>query len=573
MDLIESIIKNKTTCFFVSPHLDDAAFSAGGLIYYLSDKVDIIVINVFTNSGDGKNTLSAKAYLEQCQVGDPKRLFDHRIAEDYRALTKIDVRIHNLDYTDALWREIKHPGVIRKLIGKFIPELNRLYPTYRFNVISGKFAKEDEKFIYEIGNKIKSIIKDENVKIFCPIGFGNHVDHILVRDICHEFFDDRLVYWSDIPYCLQSSKINNFIKNNHLKKYIFEINAENKIKICESYVSQISQTIKDKKILRNPEIYYINTPNVNNKKLHKLSIGIPAYNEEQNIKYLIDSIINQKQKSYILENIFVISDGSTDNTENIVNEMSKNMKNILLIADGKRKGKTIRLNQLLRLNKSEILACLDADVILSGSNVLEKMSTYFNYKKTALLGFNLKAIESKKFVGKLINNWERIWYKVRKNINNGSSIHNIRGGAFAVRKSLIQKVTIPSHIQQVARYLYHHSDKSNLNFVSAKDAVVLYRTPDNFSDYVSTLSRGDNAETNFLEKTFGKDIHKKYTVPTSIKIKVIAKILLMNPFSTIISFLFVYFARFWAIRRNSLEKPGIWKVTSSTKKAINNIHF
>src|SRR4030042_3118942 len=106
-DFLKNIINNKTHCYFISPHFDDAIFSVGELMQYLSGKVDTTVINIFTSCGAAKNSLSARAYLKQCQQDDAKKLFKVRIDEDQRALTSISAKVHNFGYTDALWRRKK----------------------------------------------------------------------------------------------------------------------------------------------------------------------------------------------------------------------------------------------------------------------------------------------------------------------------------------------------------------------------------------------------------------------------------------------------------------------------------
>lgn len=50
-----------------------------------------------------------------------------------------------------------------------------------------------------------------------------------------------------------------------------------------------------------------------------ISFIIPAYNAEETIKRAIDSCTNQKDASLEFE-IIVVNDGSTDNTEKIINE-------------------------------------------------------------------------------------------------------------------------------------------------------------------------------------------------------------------------------------------------------------
>jgi glycosyltransferase involved in cell wall biosynthesis len=54
------------------------------------------------------------------------------------------------------------------------------------------------------------------------------------------------------------------------------------------------------------------------KNIKTLTIGISAHNEEKNISSLLESIFAQKQRNYVLENIYVVCDGCTDNTESVV---------------------------------------------------------------------------------------------------------------------------------------------------------------------------------------------------------------------------------------------------------------
>lgn len=60
----------------------------------------------------------------------------------------------------------------------------------------------------------------------------------------------------------------------------------------------------------------------------KISIIIPAYNAEMDIKKCIDSILNQTFKDFEL---IIVNDGSNDNTLNICNEYKKNDQRIRVI--------------------------------------------------------------------------------------------------------------------------------------------------------------------------------------------------------------------------------------------------
>ena len=54
------------------------------------------------------------------------------------------------------------------------------------------------------------------------------------------------------------------------------------------------------------------------KKINKLSIIIPAYNEEKTIERILDEVLKVKLINDIQKEIIIINDASTDNTEEIV---------------------------------------------------------------------------------------------------------------------------------------------------------------------------------------------------------------------------------------------------------------
>src|SRR3989344_8939516 len=79
--------------------------------------------------------------------------------------------------------------------------------------------------------------------------------------------------------------------------------------------------------------------------LKKVSIGIPAYNEEANIKNLLTALLAQKQENFELLEIIVISDGSDDNT---VEQAKSLASEKISVIDGKdRKGQAQRQNEIM----------------------------------------------------------------------------------------------------------------------------------------------------------------------------------------------------------------------------------
>ncbi len=98
--------------------------------------------------------------------------------------------------------------------------------------------------------------------------------------------------------------------------------------------------------------------------MKKVSILIPAYNEEGNLINLLPEIndfINKKKLNYDFE-IIVINDGSNDKTENTIIEFKKKINNLILINLKQNMGKAFALDIGIKKCNGEIIASIDADM-------------------------------------------------------------------------------------------------------------------------------------------------------------------------------------------------------------------
>ncbi len=101
----------------------------------------------------------------------------------------------------------------------------------------------------------------------------------------------------------------------------------------------------------------------------KISVIIPAYNEEKNIKKCIQTILKSNYDKNKLE-IICVDDGSTDRTVKVIKELSKKNKNIRLVK-GNHKGKSKALNLGIKNSKLNYVLTVDADTILDRNFIKE----------------------------------------------------------------------------------------------------------------------------------------------------------------------------------------------------------
>ena len=67
----------------------------------------------------------------------------------------------------------------------------------------------------------------------------------------------------------------------------------------------------------------------------KVTIIVPVYNAEENIRFCLDSILNQTAKNF---KVLLINDGSTDNSLKIINDYANKYPDIFKVLTQKNKG-------------------------------------------------------------------------------------------------------------------------------------------------------------------------------------------------------------------------------------------
>ncbi len=170
-----------------------------------------------------------------------------------------------------------------------------------------------------------------------------------------------------------------------------------------------------------------------------VSIAIPAYNEELSIRRATEQVLKLDYPKEKME-ILVINDGSTDNTEKIIQTIIKEKKeyNITLITQ-KNKGKGAALNKALDHANGIFFVCLDADSFIR-KDALQKMLPYFEDNNVAAVIPSLKVHKPKKMLERL--QWyEYIINMFYKEMMSKLNCVHVTPGPFSVyRTAIIHKI-------------------------------------------------------------------------------------------------------------------------------------
>lgn len=298
-----------------------------------------------------------------------------------------------------------------------------------------------------------------------------------------------------------------------------------------------------------------------------VSIGIPAYNEEANIKNLLTALLSQKQDDFEILEIIVISDGSSDNT--VKEAESVPSAKISIIDNVERKGKTESQNEILKIFKGDILLLLDADIIPKEGLFVSNLVKPFSINpKVGLVGGKVSPLSSENFFEKVINFSAVMKQEIAESINDGDNIYLCHGRSRALSKDFSKQLKWPKIYGEDA-YSYLISKEKGFEFYYQPEAEILYRSPQTLTDHLRQSVRFTHSQ-NSLNKFFNRKILKEsYRIPKTILIKKALKYFLKNP----ILFLFYLFIYFTAeiISKFKKETGAVWEMSPTSKILTNKL--
>ncbi|CAM4348191.1 Glycosyltransferase, catalytic subunit of cellulose synthase and poly-beta-1,6-N-acetylglucosamine synthase [Pedobacter westerhofensis] len=188
--------------------------------------------------------------------------------------------------------------------------------------------------------------------------------------------------------------------------------------------------IRHKSLAKDEEELLLKNPEM------KVSIIIPAYNEEVTVVQTLRSLLKTTYKN--VEFIFV-DDGSKDRTVELVKENFGHLENIKIFAKPNG-GKASALNFGIGHSTADFVICIDADTQLKTDAITELMR-YFYEEETAAVAGTVKVGNKTN----LITNWQSIEYITAQNMDRRAfdllnTITVVPGAIGAFRKKVILEV-------------------------------------------------------------------------------------------------------------------------------------
>lgn len=173
----------------ICPHFDDACYSVGGLLLK-NNFQEVDILTVFSQS---KHVPNIKIFyhllriIEFCKLKALKKIIIRLISlvrrkEDFQYCKRVGASQFVLNMPDSLLRNYANPFVIDEMVESEL----------QYNLALSAIKK--------------SVFFNEYTYILCPLGIGNHIDHLIVfKTIVKSIKDNGAVsasvlFYEDLPY-------------------------------------------------------------------------------------------------------------------------------------------------------------------------------------------------------------------------------------------------------------------------------------------------------------------------------------------------------------------------------------
>lgn len=296
--------------------------------------------------------------------------------------------------------------------------------------------------------------------------------------------------------------------------------------------------------------------------MFKISIGIPAYNESENLTSLIKCLMSQVEEDFQIIEIIIVNDNSNDGTEKQISKIKD--KIIKVVNNSQRLGQALSQNKILKRFKGDILVFLNADLFIKDNYFISKLISPFKMdKKIGLVSAKIIPLPANTFFEKIINYSQRFKASLYVKFNNSENIYLCCGRGRAFLRDFAKKISWPS-INNEDAYSYLYCLTLNYKFVYQKNAEVYYRSPANYKDHHKQSCRflkGSKALVAYFPKSLLK---KEYNIPASELIKTSVEYLFKNPLLFISYFLIFSLVKLQA--SYSYQYSSRWDISKSSKR-------
>lgn len=198
----------------ISPHIDDAFLSLGGMIARDSSRPQK-VLDIFSTS--------KFAPRSKCPKGDVDCVSKIRKEEELENCKSVRAEVEFLQFSDS--------------------ELRGYPPDPEFTSLEFERPLQEE-----IKRDILARM-EQSKRVFFPLGIGRHIDHAIVNKVGLELIQDesalqKTYFYEDLPYAARKERkyslMDTTVDTSRIQQHLIPFSWRTKWKMCRNYESQFS---------------------------------------------------------------------------------------------------------------------------------------------------------------------------------------------------------------------------------------------------------------------------------------------------------------------------------------------
>jgi biofilm PGA synthesis N-glycosyltransferase PgaC len=165
---------------------------------------------------------------------------------------------------------------------------------------------------------------------------------------------------------------------------------------------------------------------------------VPCRNEEENVRETVTQLLHQKYPDF---EVIAINDGSSDRTQEILEELAKQDKRLRVIHLAKNQGKAAGLNMAALLTNKEFLVCIDGDTLLDEYAVTWFMRHFISSPRVGAVTGNPRIRNRSTLIGKVqVGEFSSIIGLIKRAQRVYGRLFTVSGVISAFRKTALHNV-------------------------------------------------------------------------------------------------------------------------------------
>lgn len=222
------------------------------------------------------------------------------------------------------------------------------------------------------------------------------------------------------------------------------------------------------------------------------SVGVTAYNEEENIAHLLEALLDQHLHRVEIAEIIVVASACTDQTVPIVRQFAERDARVKLIEQDRREGKTSAVNLFLSAAQSEICVLESGDTI-PHEYAIEHLVRMFADPQVGMVGAQKMAVNTPEHIVGLLSH-------LRLRMEHELCLEIPRLGEMIAFRKVFDR--IPPDVAMDEAFVEALVIKLGLAVKYAPDAIVYNVGPTTINDFVRQRRR-NHAGHLYLKHKYG----------------------------------------------------------------------